>query len=1697
MITHIDKNTLRGQSLKNEAQFKDLATQINQTFNSTIQFTKTYSESAYYIVENAISFVQDSTNNYNPSNIKNKAIMFMGPSGAGKSTLMNYLSGVPMIIKDDIDRIALIPKDPTQSIALVGAGGGSTTFLPNLYSPTNIEGFNDTTFIDCPGDFDTNGGLFEILNEITKEKIGNLTKNLKIVLVFPQASLTSEGSYGKIFYETLKKMQKMIGNVISLIDNIFLVVSQARPNDNAPTQVEATLKSLLNNTNNGLGEFQQILQTIVSNKRFALMTRPSNSDIDGDDYNPPLFGQRETILKSITDVSFFDSSNGPNLFSATASNGVYDMVDGINSSIGAAQIIATRLMNYFKSYFTKVSNTKLAINFQDNNIIELFSQLSLLPDTGISFVSFVRSLVEKIAQISILPPISTESVDYLLEVLSFLWKFSRNNGKVNLGNSSLKASFGISEVFIGKLFQETLSIKETIFTPSSDQKKLVVQGQKLRFSEVLVRYAKEMNDLTIIAFKEFIFDRDFTDAGDNIAIFAPIWTVEKPVTINLSGKKGDTQSSDNYDTNTGQGIQGNSGTSGGHFYGVGETFNNIDRLTIISNGGNGGNGSNGKEGTSDDSVIPIIDNDSFEYGNGDKGDKELQGLLKKIGKSTKNFIHFIRDFYDQDYPNIPRVFKGIDYLYFFHKWFFAATKIEDLTIKIEYDSSKTRKGDKATHNEFDYIDLYCTVKLRRPGREGKMGGAGGFGGKAGSANIFKWDKTNITPLNNFIKKLGDGTVGQAGNNGISGKTTHLEKNVILAGHLYLGEDRPCDIRCEIRNDNSRVAPVISKERVSYPDNKQRNITNTAPLQVESNFISSRQDFIQTIISRNASFKNIDILDTPFLQWVINKPSTFDLKELMSRLISLEKNYSDNVSMEILQFYYKLKDDVDAFCLQAKTEAQKGSPPKNTIPDEMVTTLKYVYQLICSSIFRFKTYRQSSCVVLKMDEYIKVINRNIEALQTIEKANVVNMYKQQYEANIQSKITEAENFVNELENNITECENQLKTDTQALISESFGNIDKLGDQNKQLEEDKKKLKENMNTRIALMAISGALAIGGAFLGPAGGMAAGLIGQTMTTVGEMAIKDPDARGSTFRNITSIDQGLANKWGTYIKSTSTDSDKLAALEAKVYMNKEYRPQSEYKPPDHSKNLTATQRIELLNREENFNILKDEEKIMLKQVEKRNNTSQSRINQLDSEIAVLAKKIPNFEPYKIEAAFTAINTGLRIGREVQITQDKMKQIEQMIEENKKFMILIEKNIYEMQQFQNQQLQDMADYLNKINYAEKTSVGLFVTRFQTGKYLDLINEFIDVMQENSTGVNIKRTFTILKQALESIVALYEKIQAYVEQQEFAGFISNSLNAGDPLQNISKDIRPSLETIINLSNRNLLLDQFNKAKIGFTQWSFPFSTNYFESANFSDLTTKAMDYSQDPTKYKSNLSTQVKTKINNILDVIQTFNSTITTGAEISRDLSVMTQVAFDKSSPYGPFYQWNYADHVVSFKKLLRGEEITLVSNAELAMYNVTKFNSIFLSISIDDNEAENTRLQSLLNQFQIKMTHSGISSFKLNNNIFSINATGSLPQSGSTSENPLSLILTMNDPKKGFNILADKLGNNVAILSPYTIWKFKLNPIRDSTLLSQLSKFENINLTLNGIGTYLLPGTTQKMNEFTQKVKDDFSGSVSIIKL
>ncbi|KAF2075886.1 hypothetical protein CYY_002822 [Polysphondylium violaceum] len=408
--------------------------------------------------------------------------------------------------------------------------------------------------------------------------------------------------------------------------------------------------------------------------------------------------------------------------------------------------------------------------------------------------------------------------------------------------------------------------------------------------------------------------------------------------------------------------------------------------------------------------------------------------------------------------------------------------------------------------------------------------------------------------------------------------------------------------------------------------------------------------------------------------------------------------------------------------------------------------------------------------------------------------------------------------------------------------------------------------------------------------------------------------------------------------------------------------------------------------------------------------------------------------------------------------TWEKIQQVNILIKENQTLLKIHSKNIVALNRFKNQQAIRIKQHFKRVSdgLCDKSHASLDMAKLNSRTYLREIKSVLANFPK-SESVSLENTISLLTEGIDNMIQIYDRVETYKEQMEFSKFIVEvGSNDKDPLSHISMKYRNNIQIARELTTRNCLIDQFNRAKIAFSQYSFPFSSYYLENSTFSDSFKAVSSSTVDANEFIS----QIRSSIDNLNEFIDMDLSTIrVSNTEPSPDQNLLND-QFDSSTH--PFFTWDYNDYRIEINKLLSGKEVTLVSDIKQSYYDVVKFSQVYLSIKCNDDE-QDIKLQSLLSNFNVVLTHSGKCWYKFNYKIYEMKSF--------TSSNGLQLIHRYGN-LESTNQSYKKLASSKPILSPYSNWKIQLVPIapHTNTLFNQFSKFSNlsISLYLNGKAIY-----------------------------
>ncbi|XP_065208845.1 uncharacterized protein LOC135837482 isoform X2 [Planococcus citri] len=261
---------------------------------------------------------------------------------------------------------------------------------------------------------------------------------------------------------------------------------------------------------------------------------------------------------------------------------------------------------------------------------------------------------------------------------------------------------------------------QNILSYSCDSNKLVIKGTYVKLGDVPDIQNRECKVrpkfIEIFASNKVFIDSDLDKTGEEVqlSVVAPAWYIQGSHTIKLDGKPGEAHyPAKAYDgVNRGDsgkdGLPGLPGGPAGNFIGIGETFKNLQELTVSVRGGDGGPGQNG--------------------GNGKYG---------QDGNNAYNDVHLKKDTLDEivDMAWINSV----------------GTAVSGNYTILKASSS---------------ISGHDVILAGQPGGEGGSGGHGGMGGLGGNSGEIIFSSLSSSDTNRINKVTG---VGNKGSDGTGGK----------------------------------------------------------------------------------------------------------------------------------------------------------------------------------------------------------------------------------------------------------------------------------------------------------------------------------------------------------------------------------------------------------------------------------------------------------------------------------------------------------------------------------------------------------------------------------------------------------------------------------------------------------------------------------------------------------------------------------------------------------------------------------------------------------------------------------------------------------------------------------------------------------------------------------------------------------------
>lgn len=387
-----------------------------------------------------------------------------------------------------------------------------------------------------------------------------------------------------------------------------------------------------------------------------------------------------------------------------------------------------------------------------------------------------------------------------------------------------------------------------------------------------------------------------------------------------------------------------------------------------------------------------------------------------------------------------------------------------------------------------------------------------------------------------------------------------------------------------------------------------------------------------------------------------------------------------------------------------------------------------------------------------------------------------------------------------------------------------------------------------------------------------------------------------------------------------------------------------------------------------------------------------------------------------------------------------------------------------------------------------QSHVELDVTKWKVkGVIRDIKRHFVGMIQSTDIQSQISEIMNLLDEAMSVLINIFDRIDSYKDNAEFAQYIANMLSKGKP-QISDPKLSQGILTLQQTIHQNLVLHQYSVGINALKQHYFPFAKFFLNSY---DIETKSK---------RNDIKTLINNAIRSTEDLIAKIGEAKLTVGKYQKDIFSNIDFKASTSGQGGaavPFHQWKYEDISDEMERFFNGEVITLRANLDRELHQnkiALKFNTIKFSITSAD-KALASELESLLQKSgkSIRMSMIGNCYYRCGERFYYISVDDNLVFEYSTEINPKTgLPARTNDVYK-------KIMGSAFFLSPYTMWKIQLR--HDSIFPSRMEadsmrRFLNSDLRveLTGRGQYFVNGAlapevcTEDLAQFYHEVSDNF---------
>jgi hypothetical protein len=438
---------------------------------------------------------------------------------------------------------------------------------------------------------------------------------------------------------------------------------------------------------------------------------------------------------------------------------------------------------------------------------------------------------------------------------------------------------------------------------------------------------------------------------------------------------------------------------------------------------------------------------------------------------------------------------------------------------------------------------------------------------------------------------------------------------------------------------------------------------------------------------------------------------------------------------------------------------------------------------------------------------------------------------------------------------------------------------------------------------------------------------------------------------------------------------------------------------------------------------------------------------------------------------ALDTVNMGFQLFNDISAKNNEIGEIENQIKINDANYETLKSTEQDVADFENIVLKNNLEKLLIIRSIESANKSHSTLTYNEWKMKENLHELSSMIQKivtiESAGLNeLSNTFSRIQIGIEALLDIHSHIETFYQQIKLARYIaavtSNQHNIGIPTQ--YKDQVNKLERIIH---ENVISDLYEEAKKAFKLWSFPFQCEYEKLLMNHDQPT-----SNSTSTFSNNKVIEYSRILEEMFKIVKEDNFKIT-----AKDNHMNTKSFEISETKFDSFFKWSSKKYPFELNQLLfKGLPVTLYSDInefhQNNKYDALKFSTIYLHLSVLSEEKSpnemnelNKNLTNYLTNFHVELSYAGKSNYIFKDESYSFNLnSGELVlryRYNCNEEMKKSKTCEMNS-----NNSFKKLSANKPLISPFTIWKIELIPIRTNGNDDQrMNYFKNIEKIIKNV--------------------------------